>query len=236
VISGQNAHIDRGFGAILAMVALVVAFNIKAEAATPVPSIERATARGAEDAPEDGPHNGIKVHGHWTIEVRNPDGTLATHREFENSLTFGARFLATALGRQSTAGLWMIVFGVLNSASQPCQSGTGPYLCLVVESADSLMGSNIFHTLTSSAPFAPDPNAGKLTLSGTATVQNTSQISIVETFAGACAPTIPPASCVLNSANAYSDLGVGGFSATSIAPISVTAGQVVQVTVVFSFS
>jgi hypothetical protein len=236
VISGQQAHIERGFGAFLTMVALVVAFNIKTEATTPVRSIERAAARGGETAPENGPRNGIKVHGHWTIEVRNPDGTLATHREFENSLTFGARFLATALGRQSTAGLWTITFGVLNSASQPCQSGTGPNLCVVVESADSQIGSNIFHTLTPSAPFAPEPNAGKLTLSGTAAVQNTSQISIVETFAGACAPTVPPASCLLNSANAYNGVGVLGFSATSIAPISVTAGQVVEVTVVFSFS
>ena len=26
------------------------------------------------------------MHGHWTIDVRNPDGTLVTHREFENAL------------------------------------------------------------------------------------------------------------------------------------------------------
>ena len=29
---------------------------------------------------------GIKVHGHWTIDIRNPDGTLAQHHEFENAL------------------------------------------------------------------------------------------------------------------------------------------------------
>jgi hypothetical protein len=28
----------------------------------------------------------IKVHGHWTLEVRNPDGQVATHREFGSSL------------------------------------------------------------------------------------------------------------------------------------------------------
>jgi len=30
---------------------------------------------------------GIKVHGHWVIEVRNPDGRLVQRRDFENSLT-----------------------------------------------------------------------------------------------------------------------------------------------------
>ena len=33
-----------------------------------------------------GTHEGITVHGHWTIEVRNQDGSLARHVEFENSL------------------------------------------------------------------------------------------------------------------------------------------------------
>jgi hypothetical protein len=40
-----------------------------------VPESERAT----------GPQEGIKVHGHWVIEVRNPDGKVATRREFENA-------------------------------------------------------------------------------------------------------------------------------------------------------
>jgi len=26
------------------------------------------------------------VHGHWTIDVREPDGTLVSHNEFENAL------------------------------------------------------------------------------------------------------------------------------------------------------
>jgi hypothetical protein len=33
-----------------------------------------------------GQHEGITVHGHWTIEVKNSDGTLDKHVEFENSL------------------------------------------------------------------------------------------------------------------------------------------------------
>jgi hypothetical protein len=36
-----------------------------------------------------GPHEGITVHGYWTIEVKNPDGTVVKHVEFENSLDPG---------------------------------------------------------------------------------------------------------------------------------------------------
>jgi hypothetical protein len=48
------------------------------------PAAKPITPRGQSD--------GIKVHGHWTIEVRNPDGTLAKHSEFENSLATPSAF------------------------------------------------------------------------------------------------------------------------------------------------
>jgi hypothetical protein len=32
---------------------------------------------------------GIKVHGHWVMDIRNADGTLAKHLDFQNSLTTG---------------------------------------------------------------------------------------------------------------------------------------------------
>ncbi|MGC2530119.1 MAG: hypothetical protein WA639_20420, partial [Candidatus Acidiferrum sp.] len=39
-----------------------------------------------------GPSEGIQVHGHWTIEVRNPDGKVVSHTEFENALSPGFSF------------------------------------------------------------------------------------------------------------------------------------------------
>lgn len=36
-----------------------------------------------------GQSEGIKVHGHWVIEVRNPDGSLVNRVEFENSIDPG---------------------------------------------------------------------------------------------------------------------------------------------------
>jgi hypothetical protein len=69
-------------------------------------------AAAQESKPEapGGPHEGIKVHGHWTIEVHNPDGTLANHREFENSLdaNAGAAALASPLARRAVGGLWLV--------------------------------------------------------------------------------------------------------------------------------
>ena len=54
-----------------------------------------------------GPHAGIQIHGHWTIEVREPDGTLVTHREFDNALVAtGPETLASILSRQRSPGLW----------------------------------------------------------------------------------------------------------------------------------
>jgi hypothetical protein len=44
------------------------------------------------------PDEGIKVHGHWTIELRDPDGTIAGHHEFKNALVNqGAQALAALL-------------------------------------------------------------------------------------------------------------------------------------------
>ena len=38
-------------------------------------------------APEPVASDGIQVHGHWTVTVTNPDGTVDAVHEFENALT-----------------------------------------------------------------------------------------------------------------------------------------------------
>lgn len=74
----------------------------KESATAQAPSSEKNPSRG-------GQHEGIKVHGHWTIEVRDADGTLVTHREFENALTSsGGGELARYLARSSTVGQWNV--------------------------------------------------------------------------------------------------------------------------------
>jgi hypothetical protein len=43
-----------------------------------------------------GQHEGITVHGHWIVEVKNPDGKIVSHTEFENALSPGFSFPAPA--------------------------------------------------------------------------------------------------------------------------------------------
>ena len=58
------------------------------------------TVQPAATTPSGGNHEDVKMHGHWVIDVRNPDGTLAQHRKFENSITYNA---ATSVVRSFTA-------------------------------------------------------------------------------------------------------------------------------------
>jgi hypothetical protein len=75
--------------------------------------------------------DGIAVSGWWTIEVRNPDGRVVTHREFENSLTAaGQGVLANVLSNQGNPagyivlGSWAVA--LCNSGGTECYSQTAP--------------------------------------------------------------------------------------------------------------
>ena len=62
-------------------------------------------SKTAPAAPAKGTHEGIQVHGHWTIEVSNPDGTVTAHREFENAIQgIGQSYLGGLLGGYVTPG------------------------------------------------------------------------------------------------------------------------------------
>ena len=70
-------------------------------------------------APDSADGEGIEVHGHWTIEVRNPDGSLDERHEFENALTpEGNDYLVGLLaGTDTFTGGWAV------SACQPSPVG-----------------------------------------------------------------------------------------------------------------
>ena len=55
-----------------------------------------------EELPAKATRHGIRIHGHWVIDVRNPDGKLVEHRDFENSLVKSGSLLS---GDQLLAGL-----------------------------------------------------------------------------------------------------------------------------------
>lgn len=203
-----------------------------AKAQTEQAQAETSESAVAEEKPSgDGRHEGIKVHGHWTIEVRNPDGSLATHREFENSLQpQGASLLSSILGRQNTAGPWEVGLGVaLASEVPPCLASTGIGVeCDIFEPATGISaGNNTFTTLSVSTGAA-----GSLVLSGTAVAGQTGIINTVGSVEWLCAATVSPATCNFSISTSRFQ-----FTQAIISPaISVSLGQTIAVTVNISFS
>jgi hypothetical protein len=81
-----------------------------------------ATTGAGQTARDNRPgREGIKVHGYWVIDVRNADGSLAEHHEFENSLvTPGNNFLAEMLGGFLVPGGLVVEFNCGLSANGLC--------------------------------------------------------------------------------------------------------------------
>lgn len=214
-------------------------------AARPAQQAAQTTAPAAP-APK-GTHEGIKIHGHWTIEVRNPDGTLAARREFENSINAysGAQLVSAALTGGITMGGWQVAlnngvnFLEINTAGAVatyCQS-------LVINGGTTTTCSD---TLTVTGPTLTGNafnSTQTITFSGTAPVPQgfPSEILEVNTINYPCAATVSIADCLSTQAN-VAILGVG-LTARQLdglngdpAALPVGAGQTVAVTVVISFS
>lgn len=169
------------------------------------------------------PQEGIKVHGHWTIEVREPDGTLASRREFDNALRpdSGVATLLKILTRSDSVGLWQIRL----SGQQD--------IFLVESNASVTPGPDSFKTLTVTAPTS-GPNAGKVVLEGTATASVNNQITRVFTDVNLCVPSAAPVSpCttvgITRLLNPFTDT-------TLTEAVSATARQQILVTVTIGFS
>jgi len=200
----------------------------KAAPAAQKPSLANPAAKGLS--------TGIKVHGHWVIEVKNPDGTVAAHRDFENSLVQPATLLANVLSRQAQLGYWSIVLAPSNGNTSPC-SATG-LACFIVENGEScniaaVAAEDCFVTMQ--APVAS--NGGTVTLAGSAPASFAGTIVTVATDVMEC-PIGPDSTlgCVENGGP-----GVAFTSASStstppaFAPVTVAAGQTISATVTFSF-
>jgi hypothetical protein len=192
--------------------------------ASSAPAVAQGTGpTGAADV-----HEGIKVVGHWIIEVRNPDGaTVATH-EFNNALgDEGQRHLHLLLTRGRVQGYWGILLDgdprpctYLARLPSPCQIGELPW--------DATEGEGtFFQTLTIEAAGA------QLLLSGYAIADRDAEVRWVQTFVTWCASeSTAPSVCAATLAP-----GAAYFSGTTLqTPISVEEGQAIEVHVTFTFS
>jgi hypothetical protein len=167
---------------------------------------------------------GIKVHGNWTIDVRDPDGSLAAHHEFENRLvTGGTNLLSDLLGLKVPISDWTIF---LDGANQPCRVSGGRNSCFLVETIYSIpSGSEEFEFNTLTLAVLPvNFGESKLQLAGNFTASFDGDISRVR--------TIVHREMSPNNFLQY-DFSERFLGAT---PIPVAAGQHVFVKVTFTFS
>lgn len=219
----NNSSVLRAITAMLLSFGLVFCLGITPNVSAQTQSKRaKSTATQPETSPGRGQQEGIKVHGHWTIEVRNPDGTLVTHREFENALTpVGGLCLAAFLSRSNTPGLWRIHLGGANTNTiiDPF-GGVGANIYEPAEptAADAV----VFKNLSVQVQGFNGNHAAGLQLSGSVTAQMDGSIALVDTGV-----QLQP----------FGPLTYQPFSAATLAtPVSVAAGQFVLVTVTISFS
>ena len=185
---------------------------------------------------EPGQKEGVKVHGHWIIEVKNPDGTRAQYREFDNHLLAeGGAALSAILGQRLVPSTWLIWFGDSNfSNPQPCMRSTFNTSCGISTplAAQGTTPTEYHPTLTFSAP-TTGPNAGKLVLSGNAdsSYTGTSNLNYVITQMRFCPPTE-----LVGTACFGPNLTFNITQADLSPAIPLQSGQIVQITVIISFS
>jgi hypothetical protein len=210
-----------------------------------------AANEDADRRPSSGMKQAIRMHGHWIIDIKNPDGTLVQHHEFENSIQYdGQNYLIGLMSGYGAAGPWEIYFSSVgaNASTSPCDSAQYPYCAIVYSTATQpgLFVCNGLYTCAQNLTITPTFGVGPtLTLSGSIAATQAGSIGFVGTGMNACGgtagsngyptaiSTITPAACYLSTTSSFSGTAT---STTLSAPISVAQGQIIQVTVVLSLS
>jgi hypothetical protein len=223
---------------LLAVLGSTLAAQEKKDSPNP-PSAKTAQSPGNAAQEGRGAHNeGIKVHGRWTVDIRNPDGSLVSHNEFENSLSSGgAGLLPQLLARKVNLAFWQVILVSVKPAGYVGGDGAGNvgvcdyngdtsklYPCYIAEpgSANIANSGYGFLNLTVSVPTS-GANAGALVLAGNAKAALAGAVSTVKTWA------------IFKDSGG--NLSGGEITSHDLAqPINVQPGQSIDVTVVISFS
>lgn len=193
---------------------------------TAMSDVNAQTQSKAGASSHGGPKEGLKIHGHWVIEVRDPDGRLVTRREFNNALTsHGAVVLAFLLSRQSNAGKWAIML-------------QGPSSFLGIQEPgqdfpiDGIRSKNLTVTRT------PVSDRYTLVLSGSVVAPDPMNFNSVLTYQWLCDPGQTAAQCAANNptGSVFDFTQHDLLEGSSTPPVALAAGQSVQVTVTLSFS
>jgi hypothetical protein len=190
-----------------------------------------------KQADSGGKNEGIKVHGHWVLETKNPDGSLASRREFENALVTSACLdvcgnvgMARLLTGQYFATEWIVALAYTDSACQQnpqsCSNCPSATLCGFISLQQfSCTGVPLCGPLT----VGLNGDSTALVLTGTsAPVVATGTISLVRTVFFNCPLSSTPTACFENQP--------GIFFTAANTNLTIQPGQAVSVTVTISFS
>jgi hypothetical protein len=219
------------------------------------PAVQSEPQRG-------GNHEGIKVHGHWTIEVRNPDGKLISHTEFENALIQPDGVVSLTnlfLGYTVPGGYKVILANGTSGNSGPCAPiDTSISWCILVGSLISPepaafgdlatgCGGTGKNQITATGPCFPLSIGAVgftgIAFSGTAVASTTVSITDVYLDPLSCPETLittsgPGSATTSPNTCAQSEAGtVNGLThATLPTPVTISAaGQLISVNVQLTF-
>jgi len=195
---------------------------------------------GKSEGAGEGTHEGIKVHGHWIIDVRNPDGTLAEHRDFENSLVGSNDVLGFLYGSEVPSDYAVYFTGTPSACAPP---GGTSYDCDIVHNLSVLPanvrcsgnGDYCVTGLTITPTFGSNPS---LVMAGSLTATQSGNVTTVGTFIGICGSptttltTVSASSCAAGN----SGYGYGALTQASITSVPIMFGQIIQITVTITFS
>jgi len=204
-------------------------------------------AQPAPATPSGGNREGVKMHGHWVIDVKNPDGTIAEHRDFENTITgYGQELLAGVISGYVVPSDYGIFLS--SSGTVPCAEPQGFAGCVILRSLSTLPGSAVcpyytcFTGLTLTPTLIDNASTGSaIVLAGTFTATQGGTITGVTTLYGTCPAQIGSATALttVSPSTCSQTQGSGGYRQLSQAPVStvtVVTSQIVQVTVTITFS
>jgi hypothetical protein len=183
--------------------------------AEPVSSAQPAQKPEAA-APRPDAGSGIKIHGHWKFVVHNPDGTLVSVHEFENSLLTpgeGDLFLAALLTGKASMGDWAV--GLCDSPisrSANCtmlttngNSAGYEYWCQsgLALSHDVVNSIRCYNALSVAVGGVANPQNNPVTVvfSGSYTAPGSTTVAYVFTTPTVCAGTYGGSSLISVSAN-----------------------------------
>lgn len=204
----------RNAGIVLLLTMVATPF-IAAQQATPT-----VVTRPASPARASAPGDAIQVHGHWIIDVRNPDGTLASHHDFQNALLpAGQQLLSYLVSNAASIVTWDIRLRTSSlDGTGPCEPAVDTdSSCYIVGPGSTLFPTPNLPNVFATGSFVRTP-AGTLEISGNVTAASAQSIGYVESIAE---PT---------------GFGLTPFSGRALAtPIQVAVGQILYVKVIVSF-